>query len=149
MSTVQVRSHQVRVGKLADDIVAGTFGRKLMVLDCTPGGGKTGSAATLAIRLLDAGHIDRVLWVVPRVSLGEQVQAAFEWWPAAVVRAREAAEAVGPVAGSRRDHRKKVDAAIRAAMGKTVPSTVELAKRLWNRMSASERAEFVAFIDRE
>lgn len=65
------------MGKLADEIVAGNFEGNSLTADITPGGGKTGSATLLANRLLDGGKVDRVLWVVPRLSLAEQIREAF------------------------------------------------------------------------
>lgn len=72
-----VRKHQREMSDLADRIASGLHKKKLITLDCTPGGGKTGAATLLANRLLDAGMIDSVLWIVPRLSLGQQVADAF------------------------------------------------------------------------
>lgn len=74
---MEMRAHQRKMNVIAGEIVAGAFPRKRIVLDCTPGGGKTGSATLLATKLLDAGIIQGVLWVVPRISLAEQVVDAF------------------------------------------------------------------------
>lgn len=71
------RAHQVAMDDLAGKLIAGALVQQSIVLDCTPGGGKTGSATLLANRFLDAALIDRVLWVVPRLSLAEQVCSAF------------------------------------------------------------------------
>jgi superfamily II DNA or RNA helicase len=71
------RLHQRKMEKFASEVIAGVFPRKQIVLDCTPGGGKTGAATLLANRLLDAGTVDSILWVVPRISLAEQVVDAF------------------------------------------------------------------------
>lgn len=72
-----MRKHQLEMSRIADDIVTGEFTKKSITLDCTPGGGKTGAGTLLANRLLDAGIISSVLWLVPRLSLGEQVVDAF------------------------------------------------------------------------
>lgn len=76
-----MRSHQRAMDEKAIAILAQKFAGNSLTLDCTPGGGKTGAAAILANRLLDAGYIDRVLWVVPRISLAEQVVDAFATGP--------------------------------------------------------------------
>jgi superfamily II DNA or RNA helicase len=71
------RLFQRQMEQRAGEVIAGIFPRKQIVLDCTPGGGKTGAGTLLANRLLDAGTVDSVLWVVPRISLAEQVVDAF------------------------------------------------------------------------
>ncbi len=77
MSSMMERTHQIEMNALADSIIAGDRQERSITLDCTPGGGKTGAATLLANRLLDAGLIDKVLWVVPRLSLAEQVSDGF------------------------------------------------------------------------
>jgi len=72
-----MRVHQIQMDAFSREIISGVFPRNSITLDCTPGGGKTGAATLLANRLLDAGVIDCVLWVVPRLSLAEQVVDAF------------------------------------------------------------------------
>jgi len=72
-----LRKHQNEIGFICDEIISGVFRKPQVVLDCTPGGGKTGAAGIMASRLLDAGLIDRVLWLVPRLSLAEQVVDSF------------------------------------------------------------------------
>lgn len=72
-----MRWHQEQISDIADKIINGIFSRKSITLDCTPGGGKTGAGTLLANRLLDANLIDSVLWLVPRLSLGNQVAEAF------------------------------------------------------------------------
>lgn len=72
-----MRLHQRKINDIASDVIAGTWGKNSITLDCTPGGGKTGAGTLLANRLLDAGVIDSVLWLVPRISLAEQVEDAF------------------------------------------------------------------------
>lgn len=68
-----MRSHQRDMDRIAQEYIAGIWPKKTITLDCTPGGGKTGSAVLLINRLLDANMIDKVLWLVPRISLAEQV----------------------------------------------------------------------------
>lgn len=77
VSERNMRKHQQMMDNMAGDIIAGVSAQRSITLDCTPGGGKTGAATLLANRLLDANLIDRVLWLVPRLSLAEQVQDAF------------------------------------------------------------------------
>ena len=72
-----IRSHQQDMEEIARRIIAGDFPGNSITADVTPGGGKTGMATLLANKLLDAGVIDSVLWVVPRLSLAEQVVEAF------------------------------------------------------------------------
>lgn len=74
---MEERKHQVEMRQLARDVVHGVFPSKQIVLDCTPGGGKTASGTILANALLDANVIDSVLWLVPRLSLADQVIDAF------------------------------------------------------------------------
>jgi superfamily II DNA or RNA helicase len=72
-----VRSHQTEIEEIARQIIAGQFSGSSVTADVTPGGGKTGMATVFANRLLDGGVIDSVLWVVPRLSLAEQIVDAF------------------------------------------------------------------------
>lgn len=76
-----LRSHQQQMSDIAGQVIAGTWGKNSVTLDCTPGGGKTGAATIFANRLLDAGVCDRVLWLVPRLTLASQVCDAFEKGP--------------------------------------------------------------------
>ncbi|TXH55567.1 MAG: hypothetical protein E6Q97_08580 [Desulfurellales bacterium] len=76
----KLRQHQVEMDRLASDIINGVISKRSITLDCTPGGGKTGSACLLATKMLNAGVIDRVLWLVPRLSLERQVREAFADW---------------------------------------------------------------------
>jgi superfamily II DNA or RNA helicase len=78
---MKMRRHQIEMDEIAGQINAKLRDKKTIVLDCTPGGGKTGSATLLANRLLDEGTIDSVLWVVPRNSLADQVIEGFEKGP--------------------------------------------------------------------
>lgn len=71
------RKHQREIDEIARKIIDGISPLRSITLDCTPGGGKTGAATLFANKLLDAGLIDRVLWLVPRLSLAEQVLDAF------------------------------------------------------------------------
>jgi superfamily II DNA or RNA helicase len=77
MEERRMRAHQRQMNQFASQIIAGIYTKQSITLDCTPGGGKTGAATLLANRLLDACFIDRVLWLVPRISLAEQVVDAF------------------------------------------------------------------------
>lgn len=71
------RRHQQEISRIADQVIAGTWSKPHATLDVTPGGGKTGAGTLLANRLLDAGVVDSVLWLVPRLSLADQVLDAF------------------------------------------------------------------------
>lgn len=78
---LRLRQHQIDISEIANRIIAGSRSDKSVTLDCVPGGGKTGAATLFANMLLDSGHIDSVLWVVPRLNLGEQVADAFARGP--------------------------------------------------------------------
>lgn len=77
MHNLNWRGHQKKIDAIAARIIAGMFPKKHIVLDCVPGGGKTGAATHFANRLLSAGLINSVLWLVPRLSLSAQVVEAF------------------------------------------------------------------------
>jgi|AGTN01.2.fsa_nt_gi hypothetical protein len=72
-----MRAHQKQITDIASQISTGIWDNRRVVLDCTPGGGKTASATILLNRLIDAGIVDCGLWLVPRLSLAEQVIDAF------------------------------------------------------------------------
>lgn len=77
---MKLRAHQIAMDEVATKVILGSWGKRRIVLNCTPGGGKTASAILLANRLLDANIIDKVLWLVPRVNLAEQVVQDFAKW---------------------------------------------------------------------
>lgn len=71
------RAHQAQLELMAQKIIGRLVPQTTVVLDCTPGGGKSGAATSFANMLLDAGKIDSILWFVPRCSLASQVEVAY------------------------------------------------------------------------
>jgi superfamily II DNA or RNA helicase len=73
-----LRVHQAQVAGLVDAIAAGELaGVRDILAAVTPGGGKSLLPVIAAARLIAAGTIDRVVWVVPRDSLRLQAEEAF------------------------------------------------------------------------
>lgn len=78
MSSRPLRTHQARVAAIVQAIAAGEAGDVSDVLAAvTPGGGKSLLPVIAAARLIGAGMVDRVCWVVPRDSLRLQAEEAF------------------------------------------------------------------------
>lgn len=73
---VSMRKFQADLGRELEEIVLGRR-RKTIVMDCTPGAGKSTVPAMVASRLIHAGLADFVGWFVPRVSLAEQAEEGF------------------------------------------------------------------------
>ena len=73
-----LRVHQAQVAGLVDAIAAGELlGVRDILAAVTPGGGKSLLPVIAAARLIAAGTIERVVWVVPRDSLRLQAEEAF------------------------------------------------------------------------
>lgn len=70
---MQNRSHQVKMDRIAAQVAAGTWPRKEVITDTTPGGGKTGQSIILGAELLRAGVVAQVFHFVPRKALQPQV----------------------------------------------------------------------------
>ena len=76
-SVGSLRDHQERLFKRAQDLVARVLDERITVLQATPGAGKTLAAALFAHVLILSGFLDRVVIVVPRESLRDQMVEGF------------------------------------------------------------------------
>ncbi len=72
-----LRDHQEQLFKRARDVVQRNTTDRVTVAHVTPGGGKTLGASIFAHVLLRAGTVDRVVIVVPRDSLRDQMREGF------------------------------------------------------------------------
>ncbi len=73
-----LRSHQAQIAGLVAAIAAGELdGVRDILAAVTPGGGKSLLPVIAAARLIAAGTVERVVWVVPRDSLRLQAEEAF------------------------------------------------------------------------
>ena len=78
-----LRSHQVRAREICRGILAGDEVSRIYA-DVTPGGGRSGIPPILANELIP--HIaDKILWVVPRLTLREQAEGEFKSVHAAAI----------------------------------------------------------------
>ncbi|MFC0410845.1 DEAD/DEAH box helicase [Roseomonas elaeocarpi] len=77
MTTRPLRSHQQRLAGVVEAIATGQTEARDILAAVTPGGGKSLLPVIAASRLLAAGVVDRVCWVVPRDSLRLQAEEAF------------------------------------------------------------------------
>jgi superfamily II DNA or RNA helicase len=81
MSTSPQRPLRAHQQALAGLVAAITRGEATGVTDIlaavTPGGGKSLLPVIAAARLIEAGHVERICWVVPRDSLRLQAEEAF------------------------------------------------------------------------
>ena len=69
-----LRPHQERILDIANEIIAGKWGKKLVTASVVPGGGKTKMSMLFAGKLLAAGHVQAIIHVVPRSALRDQVE---------------------------------------------------------------------------
>src|SRR5919199_263537 len=73
-----LRAHQHALATLAGEIATGQATATTDILAAvTPGGGKSLLPIIAAARLIEAGRIERICWVVPRGSLRLQAEEAF------------------------------------------------------------------------
>src|SRR5919199_6016946 len=73
-----LRAHQHALATLAGEIATGQATAVTDILAAvTPGGGKSFLPIIAAARLIEAGRIERICWVVPRGSLRLQAEEAF------------------------------------------------------------------------
>jgi superfamily II DNA or RNA helicase len=98
------RSHQRLVAGVAEAIAQGQTGVADILAAVTPGGGKSLLPVIAAARLIAAGVVERVCWIVPRDSLRLQAEEAFAdpAWRAALghaVSVRAAENAPDPCRG--------------------------------------------------
>ncbi len=74
----RLRIHQARIAAIVSAIAAGEANEVRDILAAvTPGGGKSLLPVIAAARLVAAGVVDRVCWIVPRDSLRLQAEEAF------------------------------------------------------------------------
>jgi superfamily II DNA or RNA helicase len=71
------RSHQRRLIGVVEAIVSGATAARDILAAVTPGGGKSLLPVLAGTRLIQAGVIERICWVVPRDSLRLQAEEAF------------------------------------------------------------------------
>jgi len=72
-----LRSHQQLVAGIVAAIASGQTDLADILAAVTPGGGKSLLPVIAAARLIEAGVVDRVCWIVPRDSLRLQAEEAF------------------------------------------------------------------------
>src|ERR671932_34075 len=73
-----LRAHQRALANLVGAIATGEATAVTDILAAvTPGGGKSLLPVIAGARLIEAGHIERICWVVPRDSLRLQAEEAF------------------------------------------------------------------------
>ncbi|WP_043839095.1 DEAD/DEAH box helicase family protein, partial [Muricoccus aerilatus] len=72
-----LRSHQQRLAGVIEAIATNQTGARDILAAVTPGGGKSLLPVIAASRLIAAGVVDRICWVVPRDSLRLQAEEAF------------------------------------------------------------------------
>lgn len=72
-----LRSHQRQVDQIMQAIAAKETEVRDMLAAVTPGGGKSLLPVIAASRLIKAGSVERVVWVVPRETLKRQAEEAF------------------------------------------------------------------------
>src|ERR687897_79717 len=81
MSTSPQRPLRAHQQALAGLVAAMSRGEATGVTDIlaavTPGGGKSLLPVIAAARLIEAGHVERICWIVPRDSLRLQAEEAF------------------------------------------------------------------------
>ena len=99
-----LRTHQRQVAGLTQAIAAGATEVTDILAAVTPGGGKSLLPVIAAARLIEAGVVDRLCWIVPRDSLRLQAEEAFTdpGWRAALshaVTVRAAENAPDPCRG--------------------------------------------------
>ncbi|RAI58176.1 DEAD/DEAH box helicase [Roseicella frigidaeris] len=99
-----LRSHQQLLAGVVEAIARGETGIADILAAVTPGGGKSLLPVIAAARLMAAGIVERVCWIVPRDSLRLQAEEAFAdpAWRAALghaVSVRAAENAPDPCRG--------------------------------------------------
>ena len=77
-ATGSLRTHQAQLAAIVGAIAAGeAFDLRDLLASVTPGGGRSLLPVIAAARLIEAGVVDRLCWVVPRDSLRLQAEEAF------------------------------------------------------------------------
>ena len=72
-----LRTHQRQVARIVEAIATGRTDLADILAAVTPGGGKSLLPVIAAARLIAAGVVERVCWIVPRDSLRLQAEEAF------------------------------------------------------------------------
>lgn len=72
-----LRTHQQLLSRIVQAIAAGETGLRDILAAVTPGGGKSLLPVIAGARLVAAGIVDRICWIVPRDSLRLQAEEAF------------------------------------------------------------------------
>ena len=72
-----LRSHQRQLAAVIEALAAGQTDARDILAAVTPGGGKSLLPVIAASRLMAAGLVERICWVVPRDSLRLQAEEAF------------------------------------------------------------------------
>ncbi len=72
-----LRSHQQHLAGIVEAIATGQTEARDVLAEVTPGGGKSLLPVIAAARLIAAGIVERVCWIVPRDSLRLQAEEAF------------------------------------------------------------------------
>ena len=72
-----LRSHQQLLAGVIEAVASGQTEARDILAAVTPGGGKSLLPVIAAARLMAAGIVERVCWVVPRDSLRLQAEEAF------------------------------------------------------------------------
>src|SRR5690242_12382477 len=75
--TLPLRTHQRLVAGIVEAIATGQTELTDILAAVTPGGGKSLLPVIAAARLIEAGVVDRICWIVPRDSLRLQAEEAF------------------------------------------------------------------------
>ena len=73
----QLRTHQQALDTIVCGIATGESPVRDILAAVTPGGGKSLLPVIAAARMIVAGVVDRVCWIVPRESLRLQAEEAF------------------------------------------------------------------------
>lgn len=99
-----LRTHQRLLAGIVAAIASGQTGLADILAAVTPGGGKSLLPVIAAARLIEAGVVDRICWIVPRDSLRLQAEEAFAdpAWRAALghgISVRAAENAPDPCRG--------------------------------------------------
>ena len=77
LASRSLRSHQKHLAGVIEAIAVGQTDARDILAAVTPGGGKSLLPVIAAARLIAAGIVERVCWVVPRDSLRLQAEEAF------------------------------------------------------------------------
>lgn len=74
---MRLRKHQAEADRAICKIIRENLSVRRMVMDVTPGGGKSIVPQIVYTRLHQAGMVDKICWIVPRESLKKQAAHDF------------------------------------------------------------------------